>query len=141
MVPFRNHLKSLSDAYLKFLIHRDESVIKPFLSLNFLTRQKAFTQLRLIKNLPSIINYGFGPEASLWQDYVLTKENNVTSLSPFQFEVHYRNGMNPLIAETMTITIQTLFLENQRWVIESVISEADHHLLINYLSDKKQLAE
>lgn len=133
----REQLSRLSEAYLRFLILRDEGVLRSFLSLDFQTRLKVSQQLRLIKTLPMGLSYGISPEAHLWEDYVVEQNEGVLLLSPFQFDVSYRNLMNPLLGETMTVTIHALVFEKNDWKIASVLSEPDHNLLLHYSSKNK----
>lgn len=133
----REQLKRFSEAYLKFLILRDEAGLKPFLSLDFQRRLRVSQQLRLIKTLPTALNYGISPEAHLWEDYVIEQNEGALYLSPFQFDVSYRNLMNPLLGETMTVTVHSLVFENNDWKIASVLSEPDHALLLHYSAKNK----
>lgn len=135
----REQLSRLSEAYLRFLISRDESILKSFLSLDFQTRLKVSQQLKLIKTLPMALNYGISPEAHLWADYVTEQSGEIVFLSPFQFDVSYRNLMNPLLGETMTVTVHSLVLEKGVWKIASVLSDPDHDLLLHYSSKNKVL--
>lgn len=136
----REHLKRLAEAYLIFLITRDEIGLKGFLSLDFATRLKVTRQLKLIKSLPTSLDYGAGPEAHLWDEYVTEEQEGRLVISPLQFDVSYRNVMNPLLTETMTVTVNAVVLEDNLWKIASVLSEPDHKLLITY-SDKNLTAD
>lgn len=128
----KENLKRLVEAYLVFLITRDESVLKPFLSMDFVRRLNVSRQLKFIKTLPSLLDYGLTPEAHLWDEYLTQNTGGLTRVSPLQFDVCYRNVMNPLQNETMTVTLNSVTLENGEWKIDSVLCEADYNMLINY---------
>jgi hypothetical protein len=132
MVQKKEQLNSLSESYLKFLIERNDQELKNFLSMDFAVRLKVTQQLKLIKTLPTALNYGINPEAHLWDEYVTSTLDDIVMISPFQFDVSFRNINNPLISETMTVTIHALLLENGEWKIASLLSDDDHNLLINY---------
>jgi hypothetical protein len=128
----REQLKRLAEAYLVFLITRDESGLRSFLSLDFMTRLRVTRQLRLIKSLQTVLDYGAGPEVHLWDEYVVDEEDGRVVISPLQFDVSYRNVTNPLLTETMTVTVNAVVLEDGLWKIASVLSEPDHNLLVTY---------
>lgn len=128
----KEHLKQLVDAYLVFLITREEAGLKPFLSTDFVRRLNVSRQLKFIKTLPSLLDYGLTPEAHLWDEYLAQEAGGGLRVSPLQFDVCYRNSMNPLQNETMTVTINAVILENGEWKIDSVLCEADYNMLVNY---------
>lgn len=126
-------LTHLAHVYLQFLITRDEAVLKGLLSTDFTRRLHVSQQLKLIKTLPTTFNYGMTPEIQLWLDYQEeTDDGGVQHTSPFQFSVAYRNINNPLVSETTTVTIHDLVWENSECKIASILSEADHILLLHY---------
>lgn len=128
----RESLKRLAETYLTFLIRRDLAVLRPFLSLDFVARQRAVTQLKMIRTLPPTLNYGIAPEAHLWREYVTADGEGGREISPFQFDVSFRDAMNPLKTETMVVTVHKLRLENERWRVAAVLGDADEALLRRY---------
>lgn len=128
----QEHLKRLVEAYLAFLITRDEAGLKPFLSTDFVRRLNVSRQLKFIKTLPSLLDYGLMPEAHLWDEYLTKTVGGQARISPLQFDVCYRNAMNPLQSETMTVTLNAVVVENGEWKIDSVLCDADYNMLVNY---------
>lgn len=141
MMVLKEHLKRLADAYLAFLITRDESGLKPFLSTDFMRRLNVSRQLKFIKTLPSLLDYGLMPETHLWDEYLTQSLGGFVKISPLQFDVCYRNAMNPVQNETMTVTLNGVALENGEWKIDSVLCEADYNLLVNYTNRQTIPAE
>lgn len=111
--------------------------IKSVLSLDFVKRLRVNEQLKLIRDLPITV-YGVDREVILLRDYVILSGGGAKRIEPFQFDVLYYPHHNPLVAEKTTFTIQSVILEN-RWVIESIITENDATLL-KRLSRKKTVA-
>lgn len=128
----RESLKALADCYLKFLITRDEAHLRSRLSLDFPRRLNVSRQLKFIKTLPSLLDYGLSPETQLWSDYAMKHDGDLLRVSPFQFHVCYRSVTNPLQTETMTVTIHAAILEGDDWKLESVLCQADYDMLVNY---------
>lgn len=132
MVPSSENLEILARNYIAFLSERDLKTLKPYLSLNFVTRQKVMQQLKLISELPQLL-YGFGLEIHLFEDYPLHHKNGQTRISPFQFQISYSPQMNLLELEKTTITIHSVVLEENVWKIESIITEEDKKILKNVI--------
>ena len=124
-------LTKLAEDYLVFLVSRDESVLKPHLCLDFPRRLNVTQQLKLIKQLPHFKGYGISPEAQLWEDYAVTIENGETLLSPFQFNINYKNPYNPLETELIRITLHKLVLEDGVWKIAAIVSDDEVIVLCN----------
>lgn len=134
MLPELDQLKILAQAYLKYLIQRDESIIKAHLSLNFLTRQRATEQLRLIAGLPGLLN-GIDFEIHLFSDYTTQNTSNLMEITPFQFEVSYTPITNLVDIEKITITLHKVIFENNQWKISSIISDDEEILLKNVIEN------
>lgn len=126
------NLQALASVYLKFLIDRNDLHLKKFLSLDFITRKNVTTQINLIKCLPQLL-YGFGPEAYIWDDYLVEESSHSKIISPFQFDVFYTHHMNMVDTEKTTITIHSLVYENDLWRIQSILNDSDHSILENLL--------
>lgn len=126
-------LGSLAEAYLTFLITRGDACLKTYLCLDFVRRRDTTEQLRLIQRLPHFKSYGIGPESHLWTNYPVERENGEDTISPFQFDVSYRNPNNPLETEFMRITINRLVRENGKWKIDSIITAEEMGILLNLI--------
>ena len=134
----KEQLLAIAKGYLNFLLTRESQFIKSFLSLDFVERQKATEQLKLIQKLPKL-NYGLNPEAHLWEEYVVTDEENGNKIiEPFQFDIYYKNLMNPLETELMTVTLNSVIFEDRQWRIGSLISDDEERVLKNYI---KQISD
>lgn len=134
MVPQVENLEILAKNYVTFLSDRQLEAIKPYLSLNFLKRQKVMEQFKLISELPQLL-YGFGLEIHLFEEYPLHKKNGQTIISPFQFQISYSLHMNLVELEKTTITIHSVVLEENVWKIESIITEEDKKILKNVINN------
>ncbi|MCP5465043.1 MAG: hypothetical protein H7A33_08480 [Deltaproteobacteria bacterium] len=127
-VPHKESLQKLAEAYLLYLKERDAKVLRPFLSLQFMTRQKAKGQLDLISHLPQLL-VGYGMEVHLFSEYNINNKNDLLELSPFQFEVSYSSHMSHVDLEKITITLNELVLEDQAWKIKTIISDDERSVL------------
>lgn len=133
-MPNSENLEILARTYVTFLSGRELEVIKPYLSLNFLKRQKVMQQLKLIRELPQLL-YGFGLEVHLFEEYPLHKKGGQTIISPFQFQISYSPQMNLVELEKTTITIHSVVLEEKIWKIESIITDQDKKILKNVIEN------
>ena len=130
----RESLEKLALAYVQYLIRRDESIIKKYLSLNFMTRQKVTEQLRLISNLPDLL-YGVDVEIRLFDEYVVNEDLNTMIIKPFQFEATYSPPTNLIEIEKITITIHSVVLEGAEWKIQSIVSDEEQRVLMNVIEN------
>lgn len=137
MIEQKDSLQRLAETYFTYLVSRNMRAIKSVLSLDFVKRLRVNEQLKLIRDLPITV-YGVDREVILFRDYVILSGGGIKRIEPFQFDVLYYPHHNPLVAEKTTLTIQSVILEN-RWVIESIITENDAKLL-KRLSRKKTVA-
>jgi hypothetical protein len=137
MLPDREQLEDLARNYLSFLLSRDEKFIKPFLSLNFINRQRVTSELQLIKCLPSLM-YGFDTEIHLYEQYEPNNDEGSLKIAPFQFMISYSTQMHLLELEKATLTIHSLVYENNLWKIESIVSEADKKILTTMSKNSAQ---
>jgi len=140
MIPHKDNLNTLANAYFKHLSHRDESTLKQYLSIDFVTRQKVTKQLRLIRTLPKFL-YGISMEVQLFEEYQIQEKDNKIFISPFQFEVSYTPHMNLVEIEKITITIHSVILEDQSWKIESIISDDEKEVLMNVIDEMNRIVQ
>lgn len=129
-------LTKLAESYLFFLIGRDAAVLRHHLCLDFVKRRDVTHQLRLIGQLPQFKGYGISPEAQLWEDYVVQEECGEAVITPFQFDICYKNPNNPLETEFVRITINRLILENGEWKIASIISGDEMRILTGLINQR-----
>jgi len=140
MLKDQNKLELLSKAYVTYLIQRDESILKKFLSLNFIRRQKVSEQLKFINLLPQLF-YGIGIEIQLFENYNTVNTNDELIISPFQFQVTYTPHVNLSEMEKITLTLHSVIHEDNEWKIGSIISDDEKDILIkvtNNLQNKKE---
>lgn len=131
-------LARLADAYLLFLVTRDDSVVKAHLCVDFVRRRNTTQQIKLIQKLPQFVSYGIGPEAHLWEEYgVLDDDDGEVCITPFQFNVSYRNPGNPLETEFMRITIHKLIREDGVWKIGAIISPEEEKILLRLIATQQ----
>lgn len=131
-------LTQLAEAYLLFLVTRDEVMVKSFLSIDFVRRRNTVQQLKLIQKLPHLVSYGLAPEVHLWAEYCLQDDDGgETSITPFQFNVSYRNPNNPLETEFMRITIHKLLMEDGMWKIDAIISPEEEKILLRLIASQQ----
>lgn len=136
-LPHRDNLEKLATVYLTYLDQRREDILKKHLSLDFVSRHKATKQLKLINSLPRLL-YGMGMEIHLFDQYQIKIEDDTTIISPFQFEVSYTTHINLFDVEKITITINTVVLENDEWKIKSIISDEEWQVLLSMIEGVKK---
>lgn len=129
-------LTELAESYLLFLLSRDAGMLRSHLCLDFVRRRNVTQQLRLIGQLPQFKGYGISPEAQLWEDYVVQEECGEAVITPFQFDICYKNPNNPLETEFIRITINRLILENGEWKIASIISGDEMRILTGLINQR-----
>lgn len=125
----RESLTKLAESYLLFLLSRDGGMLRAHLCLDFVKRRDVTQQLRLIGQLPHFKGYGISPETHLWKDYVVQDDEGEEIITPFQFDIHYKNPNNPLETECIRVTINRLVKENNEWKIASIISQDEVQIL------------
>ena len=140
MLKHQDSLDKLANAYVKFIVHRDELIIKSFLSLDFVLRRKVTDHIKLIHNLPRLL-YGVGIEAHLFEDYKIETVDGQLRINPFQFDVCYSPHTDLFSIEKITITINGVFLEDNQWKIGSIISDDERVILLNVIENLKEPAQ
>lgn len=137
MLPARDKLEELARTYVNFLASSDPTLLRKYLSLDFVTRQRAMDHIKLIANLPRF-TYGFGMEIHLFADYTTTVTDDKITISPFQFEISYSLHLNLIEVEKATLTVHAVSFVDGDWKIDAIVSIEEQKLLEDMIKKFKQ---
>ncbi len=137
MLPEYDKLEELARTYVNFLASGDATLLRKYLSLDFVTRQRAMDHIKLIGNLPRFA-YGFGMEIHLFADYTTTTTDDKLTISPFQFEISYSLHLNLIEVEKATLTVHAVSYKDNEWKIDAIVSGDEQKLLEDMIKKFKQ---
>lgn len=139
MIPNVKGLQKLADEYLAFLLMRDALRLAPFLSLDFVRRQRVVSQMRLIGELPQLI-FGVGLEASIREDYQPQPFQGTFLITPFQFDIS-TESTSFIEPDRTTITLHSLILEDGEWKLDAIVTSEDVQVLQRLVDRLKKQPE
>ncbi len=118
---------------------RDALRLAPYLSLDFVRRQRVVSQIRLIGELPQLI-FGVGLEASIRENYQPIASQSTFVISPFQFDISSAST-SFIEPDRTTITLHSLILEDGEWKLDAIVTEDDVHVLQRLVERLKKRPE
>ncbi len=139
MIPNVQGLQKLADEYLMLLLMRDPVRLTPYLSLDFVRRQRVVSQMRLIGELPQLI-FGTGLEASIREDYQPIACQSTFLISPFQFDIS-SPSTSFIEPDRTTITLHSLILEDGEWKLDAIVTGDDVQVLQQLVERLKKPTE
>jgi hypothetical protein len=139
MIPNVQGLQKLADDYLSFLLMRDAMRLAPYLSLDFVRRQRIVSQIRLIGELPQLI-FGVGLEASIRENYQPIAYQSSFVICPFQFDIASAST-SFIEPDRTTITLHSLILEDGEWKLDAIVTGDDVQVLQQLVARLKKYPE